>query len=72
MKLFFTCPIKNEPFSSDAYSLEQGHLIVEDKDGKKALQGTVNLTSPCPLCGKRHQFEVKDVLCPLTGGRNER
>jgi len=72
MNLFFTCPIKKEKFSSEAYSLQQGHRIVEDKNGEKALQGTVSLTSPCPLCGEQHLFEVEDVLCPLSGGRDAR
>jgi len=72
MNLFFTCPLKKETFSSENYSLQQGHRIVEDEDGGKVLQGTVSLTSPCPLCGEKHYFEAKDVLCPLTRRKDER
>jgi hypothetical protein len=71
MKLYFTCPKENVTFSSDDYSLHKGHRIVEDGEGVKELQGTVSLNSGCPLCGQQHQYEVKDVLCSLSGGKNE-
>jgi hypothetical protein len=66
MKLYFTCPIKKETFASDDYSLHPGHSIVKDDQGGKELQGTVSLNAACPLCGQKHQYAVKDVLCPLS------
>lgn len=69
MKLYFTCPVLEKVFGSEDYSLVEGHLIVED--GEKRLKGDVLLNSPCPLCGQKHRFEVKDVICPLSRGENE-
>ncbi len=66
MKLYFTCPIKKETFASNDYSLHPGHSIVLDDQGGKELQGTVSLNAACPLCGQKHQYAVKDVLCPLS------
>ena len=71
MKLYFTCPKAKKTFSSDDYSLHQGHRIVEDEEGAKELQGTVSLNAGCPLCGQKHQYSVKDVICPLSRGKNE-
>ncbi len=70
MKLYFTCPKEHVTFASDDYSLRQGHRIVEDDKGTKELQGTVSLNSKCPVCGRRHRYAVKDVLCPLNRGNN--
>lgn len=72
MKLYFTCPVKKATFASEDYSLQKGHRIVADGTGVKQLQGIVCLNSGCPLCGQKHQYDVKDVLCPLTGGKNAR
>jgi hypothetical protein len=72
MKLYFTCPIKKETFASGDYSLHPGHSIVTDDKGGKELQGTVSLNTACPFCGQKHQYAVKDVLCPLSRGTNER
>jgi hypothetical protein len=72
MKLFFKCPVNNGIFSSNQYSLNTGHHIVEDEAGMKELQGTVILQSACPFCGQKHEFQVKDVICPLSRGENER
>ena len=72
MKLYLTCPTTKETFSSDDYFLHKGHRIVEDEEGVKELQGTVSLNSECPLCGQKHQYSVKDISCPLSGGKNEK
>lgn len=72
MKLYFTCPVEKTTFTSDDYSLLKGHHIIESETGEKELQGTVILNSACPLCGRKHQYEVKDVICPLAGGGNAR
>lgn len=71
MELFFTCPVTGEVFAFEHYSLEQGHRIVEAEALGRELQGQVVLTRPCPICGAKHRYEVKDVICPLTGDRNE-
>ena len=71
MKLYFTCSKTKETFSSNDYSLHQGHSIVENEEGVKELQGTVSLNAGCPLCGQKHQYSVKDVICPLSRGKNE-
>ncbi|MGB3225219.1 MAG: hypothetical protein WBB23_20685, partial [Desulforhopalus sp.] len=71
MKLYFICPLHNKTFASDDYSLHQGHQVVENIEGMKELQGTVSLNSECPLCGEKHLYQVKDVLCPSSRGNNE-
>lgn len=71
MKLFFTCPVEQEDFATEDYSLNEGHRVVEDEHGGKTLMGFVSLNSGCPLCGQKHLFEVKDVMCPLSRGENE-
>lgn len=71
MKLYFTCPNENAEFACDDYSLQKGHRIVEDEHGDKKLMGTVSLNSGCPLCGQKHRYEVKDVMCPVSRGENE-
>lgn len=71
MKLYFRCPNEKTEFASEDYSLEEGHRVVEDEGGDKKLMGVVSLNSACPLCGRKHRYEVKDVMCPLSRGKNE-
>ncbi|MFT5726501.1 MAG: phage/plasmid primase-like uncharacterized protein [Desulforhopalus sp.] len=71
MKLYFTCPVTGEVFAFENYSLEQGHRIVAAEAHRRELKGQVVLTQPCPLCGTKHRYEVKDVICPLAGDINE-
>ena len=71
MELYFTCPVTGRVFAFEDYSLEQGHRIVEAEAEGRELKGQVVLTQPCPICGAKHRYEVKDVICPLTGGTNE-
>lgn len=66
MKLYFTCPVRKKIFATEDYSLQQGHRIGTGKEGAKELQGIVILNSTCPYCGKKHNFDVKDIACPLT------
>lgn len=72
MKLYFTCPKEKVTFASDEYSLHKGHSVVVDETGARELQGTVSLNSECPLCGGKHVYEVKDIICPLSGEEDER
>jgi hypothetical protein len=71
MHLYFTCPVKNEHFSTTDYKLEKGHTVMTNPEGGRELRGSVSLTSPCPLCGGKHRYEVKDVMCTIRGGDNE-
>ena len=71
MKLFFTCPVSDKVFGSDDYSLLKDYNIVENGESQKELKGIVVLNGDCPVCGQKHQYEVKDVICPLSGGGNE-
>ncbi len=71
MKFYFTCPSVKEDFASDDYSLQAGHQVAEDEHGGKQLIGFVSLNSACPLCGQKHRYEVKDVMCPLRTGKNK-
>lgn len=71
MKLYFTCPKEKADFASDDYSLEPGYQIVEDEHGEKQVLGFVSLNSECPLCGQKHRYEVKDVMCPISKEKNE-
>ncbi len=70
MKLYFKCPKENATFASDDYTLQKGHRIVEDEHGVRTLEGMVSLNSGCPLCGGIHLYEAKEVLCPLSEGKN--
>ncbi len=71
MRLYFNCPVKNEIFSSTDFSLEKDYAVMANTEGGRELQGNVCLNSPCPLCGEKHIYEVKDVMCGLQGGKNE-
>ena len=71
MKLFFTCPVEQGVFATEDYSLQEGHRITEDEHGGKTLMGFVSLNSACPLCGQKHLFEVKNVMCSMSRGKNE-
>jgi hypothetical protein len=64
MKLHFRCPEKNKVFDSSEYFLEPGHIIAHDENGERELKGKVVLPS-CPLCGERHAYDVKDVMCSV-------
>jgi len=70
MKLYFTCPKTQTTFSTDNYILDQGYRVVETKEGERSLEGTVHLGSDCPFCGERHQYDVKDIICPFSGGEH--
>lgn len=67
MELFFTCPVKQQLFSSEHYALVDGFSVVEGKERK--LEGMVQLEEPCPHCGERHLFKVDEVMCSY--GRNK-
>lgn len=70
MELYFACPVSGEVFASENYVLGKDYEIVENGEEGKELVGMVVLQGPCPLCGGKHHFEVKDVICPLTGEVN--
>lgn len=72
MKLYFHCPVTDEIFGFEDYSLQSNYSVVEDDAGNRALRGRVVLNSGCPLCGEKHQYEAKDVICPLTRDDNDR
>lgn len=69
MKLYFICPVKNELFGSEDYSLDAHHRIQATETGGRELQGIVTLSYGCPLCGQLHQYKVKDVMCSLDRGK---
>lgn len=68
MKLYFKCPVKDEIFGSNDYFLHKDHRIVEVGEGDRQLAGMVSLNSGCPVCGQRHSYKVKDVMCSLAKG----
>ncbi len=70
MKLYFKCEEKGQVFGSDDYTLHKGYTVIDNADGGRELQGIVTLNSACPLCGKKHRYEAKDVICPLSGVEN--
>ena len=72
MKLYFHCPAVDEIFGFEDYSLKSNYDVVEDAIGNRELKGRVVMNSDCPLCGERHQYEAKDVLCPSTRDDNDR
>jgi len=67
MNLYFKCPIKKEIFESCDYRLHEDHRVVEDAAGERRLEGSVILTSGCPLCGENHRYQVREILCSLDG-----
>lgn len=71
MKLYFVCPVSDEVFGSADYSLLKDYNIVDSEGNQRELKGTVVLNSDCPSCGQKHQYGVKDVICPISRGENE-
>ncbi|CAG35699.1 hypothetical protein [Desulfotalea psychrophila] len=71
MKLYFNCPKTGVCFSSSHYSLMKGYTIITTADGERQLQGEVVLKSPCPSCGEKHSYQIKDIMCPATRSRDE-
>jgi hypothetical protein len=71
MLLYFTCPAKNDHFSTTDFTLDKEYVVIETPEGGRELKGSVSLNSPCPLCGGEHRYEVKDVMCTIRGGENE-
>lgn len=71
MKLYFTCPVRDKVFGCDDYSLKKDYTIVDNGESQRELKGIVILNGVCPMCGQKHQYQVKDVICPLSGGEND-
>jgi len=71
MKLYFLCPVNDIVFGSDDYSLLRDFKVVQDGENQRELKGIVVLNGDCPLCGQKHQYQVKDVICSLSGGEND-
>lgn len=64
MNLYFRCPDIDQLCVSRDYRLESGHIVTAGENGVKKLKGTVTLPA-CPLCGKKHTYDVEDVMCSL-------
>jgi hypothetical protein len=67
MKLIFICPTHQKIFESRAFNLVENKGVKVDHNGQKYLDARVNLTEPCPYCGARHSFAVRDLACPFNG-----
>ena len=72
MELYFNCPVTDKLFSSKYYALQKGFRVVDVPGHVRKIEGWVELTKPCPLCGVKHRYEAGDVLCPLAGGIDEK
>ena len=67
MKLIFICPDKNEMFESAEFAIIDNRGVITDTSGNRILDARVALNEPCPFCGKKHVFHVRDLSCPFTG-----
>ncbi len=68
MKFVFVCPEKQETFEMETedFKVVENKGVAEDEGGTKRMDAKVELTSPCPQCGKSHIFDVNELTCPFT------
>jgi len=66
MKFVFICPVKHETFESMDFKVVENRGVFTDKTGGRYLDAKVELTLPCPHCGKRHVFHANELTCPFS------
>ncbi len=66
VKLIFTCPDTHKVFESDAFRIIGDEAVRVDPSGQRFWEAQVELTAPCPLCGKTHIYAARDLACPFS------
>ena len=66
MKFVFICPETSKTFESNEFKIIEDKGIILDDLGNKVWDAKVELSSPCPFCGKIHIFRVNELPCPFT------
>ena len=66
MEFLFSCPNTGKTFSTDAFSIMDGHQVTTDDQGQKKFQATIRLHEPCPICKERHEYNADEMICPFT------
>ena len=66
MKFTFVCQEHNKIFESDHFRIIDDQGILTDDSGNKIWNAKVELLSSCPFCGKKHIFDVNELVCPFT------
>ena len=72
MELVFSCPLHRQVFQSDGYRIVENRGVAVDESGRKRLDMQVQLSVPCPFCGRRHIYAADELPCPLSGIRDGR
>jgi hypothetical protein len=65
MKFIFVCPEHNTIFESDRFRIIDDRGVLIDGSGNKTWDAKVELLSSCPFCGKKHIFDVNELVCPF-------
>jgi hypothetical protein len=71
MELIFVCPLKRESFFSGHFELTDNRGIAVDADGNRYLNARIRLTTPCPACGKHHEYHANELACPFSASHKE-
>ena len=67
MKFIFVCPNQNREFESSDFRILDNRGIISDKAGNRTLDAKVALENPCPICGVKHVYHVRELSCPFSG-----
>ena len=67
MKFIFVCPNQNREFESSDFRILDNRGVISDRAGNKMLDAKVALETPCPFCGAKHVYHVRELSCPFSG-----
>ncbi len=67
MQLVFVCPQTGQSFNSKNYAILDNQGVAFDENGRKTLNARVQMTEPCPFCGRIHVYQADELACPLNG-----
>ena len=70
MRFSFVCRETGELFESADFKVVDDHGVKLDEFGNKVLDAGVELTGPCPLCGKKHTYHARELSCPFEAGNS--
>ncbi|MGA8179789.1 MAG: hypothetical protein WB792_06990 [Desulfobacterales bacterium] len=71
MKFAFVCPKKQKAFESASFEIIGNKGITLDVKGNKFLDAKVALDKPCPFCGEKHVYHVRELSCPFGSSEKE-
>jgi hypothetical protein len=66
MKFLFVCPLRQETFSSANFEIIDNRGVAVNADGSRYLNARIRLTTPCPACGKQHEYHANELACPFS------